>query len=144
MVNRIPEGKDHVLVRNLIALCREKLGLPVEHAGNLPDTPEITGYLLRIPSFLNSQSGKPYLESVQNIADRILKHPSPGPGKAEMKTDFSDEEVEDIINLIETLEDGIFSTTTRSACKLRMYFKPADVVDFLISRGVSHEAFYRQ
>jgi Mrp family chromosome partitioning ATPase len=59
------------------------------------------------------------------------------------KADFSDEEVEEIITFMEKLDDNIFSGTNRSTWKLRMYFKPSDVVNFLISRGVIHEAFYR-
>ena len=144
VVNRISEGHKHVLVRNLISLCREKLGLAIEHAGNLPDIPEITNYLLKIPALLHSQSGRPYLESVKNISNNILNRAVLMTGKALTKTDFSDEEVGKIIYLLETLDENIFSGTSRSAWKLRMYFKPSEVVDFLISRGVTHEAFYRR
>lgn len=143
VVNRISEGHKHVLVRNLISLCRDKLGLNIEHVGNLPDIPEITNYLLKIPAFLNTWSGKSYLDAVKNISDNILNRAMLMTGKALNKTDFSDEDVEKIINLIETLDDSIFSETSRSACKMRMYFKPAEVVDLLISHGVTHKAFYR-
>lgn len=141
VVNRISEGHKHVLVRNLIALCRDKLGVSIEHVGNLPDNPEISGYLLKIPAFLTSWSGKSYLEAVKNISDKILPRTSLT-ANAEIKTDFSDEDVEKIIKLMETLDESIFSGSSRSACKLRMYFKPREVVDLLISRGVTHEAFY--
>ncbi len=144
VVNRISEGHKHVLVRNLISLCHEKLGLTIEHVGNLPDIPEITNYLLKVPAFLNTWSGKSYLESVKNISDKILDRSVLMTGKALTKTDFSDEEIEKIIDLMETLDDGIFSGTNRRAYKLKMYFKPAEVVDLLIRRGVTHEAFYRR
>jgi flagellar biosynthesis protein FlhG len=143
VVNRISEGHQHVLVRNLISLCRDKLGLTIEHVGNLPDIPEITNYLLKIPAFLNTWSGKSYLDAVNNISDKIISRADIN-ANAAIKSDFSDEEVESIINLMETLDDSIFIGTSRSTCKMRMYFKPAEVVDLLISRGVIHEAFYRQ
>jgi len=143
VVNRIPEGHKHVLVRNLISLCRDKLGLTIEHVGNLPDIPEITDYLLKIPAFLNTWSGKSYLDAVRNISDKLISRNDMNEHAA-AKSEFSDEEVEKVIALIERLDDSIFSGTSRSACKLRMYFKPAEVVDLLISRGVTHEVFYRQ
>jgi len=143
VVNKIPEGQKHVLVTNLISLCKERLGLTIEHVGNLPDIPEITDYLLKIHSFLNTQRGKSYLESVQNIAQRIVRPAKSVTEREETKTDFTDEEVEKIISLMETLDDSIFSGTNRSAWKLRMYFKPSEVVNYLISRGVTHEVFYR-
>jgi flagellar biosynthesis protein FlhG len=143
VVNKIPEGQKHVLVTNLISLCKERLGLTIEHVGNLPDIPEITDYLLKIHSFLNTQTGKPYLESVQKIAQRIVRPSESVTGRTETKTDFTDEEVDKIISLMETLDDSIFSGTNRSAWKLRMYFKPSEVVNYLISRGVTHEVFYR-
>jgi len=141
VVNRISEGHKHVLVRNLIALCRDKLGLSIEHVGNLPDIPEISNYLLKIPAFLNSWSGKSYLAAVRNISDRVISRAGVTTA-AEIKSDFSDEDVEKIIKFMETLDDSIFSESSRSACKLRMYFKPAEVVDLLIKQGVTHEAFY--
>ncbi len=143
VVNRTSEGHRHVLVRNLMTLCRDKLGVNIEHVGNLPDIPEITDYLLKIPAFLNTWSGKSYLDAINNISDKLIRRTGLHVHAA-TKSDFSDEDVEMIIHLMETLDDGIFSGTGRSACKLRMYFKPAEVVDFLISRGVTHEAFYTQ
>jgi flagellar biosynthesis protein FlhG len=142
VVNRTSEGPQHVLVKNLIALCRDKLGLPVEHAGNLPDIPEITNYLLKIPDFLKTLCGSPYLESVRKIADKILKPSASELSRAGTKSDFTDDDVDAIIRFMETLDESIFSGTSRNTWKLKMYFKPSDVVDFLISRGATHQSFF--
>jgi flagellar biosynthesis protein FlhG len=144
VVNRIPEGQRHVLVNNLISLCNEKLGVTVEYAGNLPDSPEIANYLLNIPNFLNLREGRQYLNSVRKIADKLMQLTYISDKDSKIKTDFSDEEVENIINLMEGLDESIFRGTNRNAWKLRMYFKPAEVVNFLISRGVTHETFYKE
>jgi len=76
IVNQIAEGEQHVLVRNLISLCTERLGIAIEHAGNIPNIPEITQYLLNIPAFLQSLRGKPYSDALQKIIDipRYLIH----------------------------------------------------------------------
>ncbi|MEW6602165.1 MAG: hypothetical protein AB1499_14420, partial [Nitrospirota bacterium] len=143
VVNRIPEGQQHVLVRNLITLCREKMGLNIEHVGNLPDIGEISNYLLKIPAFLTTWSGKSYLDAVKNISDKITNR-SVLSVNAEIKSEFSDEEVEKIIKIMDTLDDAVFSGTSRNACRLRMYFKPLEVVELLISRGVTNEVFFRE
>lgn len=144
VVNRIAEGHKPVLVKNLISLCHEKLGIKLEHAGNLPDIPEITNYLLKIPAFLNTWSGRPYLEAVRNISDKILYRSKSMQGNSSIKTTFDDKEVEEIIRFMETLNDSVFSGTSRNAWKLKMYFKPSETAEFLISRGVTHEAFYKK
>lgn len=144
VVNRISEGHKHVLVKNLISLCHEKLGIALEHAGNLPDIPDITNYLLKIPAFLNTWSGRPYLEAVRNISDKLIFRSEPAAENLLTKTDFDDEEVEKIIRFMETLDDSVFSGTSRNVWKLKMYFKPLETAEFLISRGVTHEAFYKK
>jgi hypothetical protein len=47
--------------------------------------------------------------------------------------------VKRIIKAMEWLDDSVFTGTNREAWKLRMYFNPSEVVDFLVSRGVSHD-----
>ncbi len=143
VVNKMTESRQHVLITNLVSLCRERLGITIEHAGNLPDIPEITNYLLKIPDFLNFAIGRPYLESVQRISERLLRHDMVKTENADIRDDFSDEEIEGIISLIETLDDTLFTEKSRDACKLRMYFKPLEVVGFLVSRGVTHDIFYK-
>ncbi len=139
VINRVPEGQKHLLVRNFISLCAKKLGVHIGHMGNLPDIPVITHYLLNIPDFLHSRHGRPYLDAVRMIAGKLA-----GPAAVAANTDFTDEEVEEIVRFMEGLDSSVFSGTNRDTWRLRMYFKPSDVVDFLIKRGVTHEAFYRR
>jgi len=142
VVNRQPEGGQHVLVKNLILLCREKLGLTVEHVGNLPDMREISNYSLNIPKFMEIQRGALYLSSLKTIAGKLDEDTRTANGHSKTKTDFTDEEVETIIGFMEGLDDSVFGTTSKNAWKLRMYFNPSDVVDFLKSRGVTHALFF--
>jgi flagellar biosynthesis protein FlhG len=142
VVNRLAEEQEHVLVKNLVSLCAERLGAAVEHVGNIPDEREITNYLLNIPKFLEIQSAASYINAVKNIADKLLAFFSDKPSDIEGKTDFTDDEVEAIIGFMEGLDDSVFSGSDRKLLKLKMYFKPAEVVAFLMSRGVTHDAFY--
>jgi hypothetical protein len=143
VVNRLPEGQSHLLVKNFLSLCSDKLGLRLEHVGNIPDIPEITHRLLNIPGFLSSSVGKPYADSVQRISHRTAVQVDSEAGDIRIKIDYTDDEIEKIIHLMDRLDDSVFSEDKRDAWKLRMYFKPSRVVTFLINRGVQHEAFYR-
>ncbi len=142
VINRVPEGQAHVLVKNLIALCREKLGVSLSHCGNIPDSREISNYLLNITRFLETREAKPFLIAMQQLAGKLIQAPGTGTRDA-VSHDFTDEEVEEVVRLIETLDEEVFSGTNRDVWKLRMYFKPHKVVDFLVSRGVKHGAFDR-
>ncbi|MBC8393204.1 MAG: hypothetical protein H8E17_11635 [Deltaproteobacteria bacterium] len=141
VVNRQSAEQQHVLVKNLISLCNEKLGVPVEHIGNLPDILEITDYLLSIPKYLDIPNGEFYLNAVKNIADKLMAYVHAKTDEVQVKTDFSDEEVSTIIKFMEGLDNSVFSGTKIEAWKLRMHFKPSTVIKFLKSKGISHELF---
>lgn len=144
VVNRIGAGRKHILVDNLITLCSQRLGITIEHAGNLPDVPEIGNYLLDIPKFLGSRTGRTYLESVQKIS-RILFTAEPDAlAFNKVKNDFSDDELEEIADLMENLDDRVFSSASRTAMKLRLYFKPSEVIHFLLDRGVHNDSFFEK
>jgi flagellar biosynthesis protein FlhG len=142
VVNRIDTGKKHVLVDNLMSLCEKRLGLSMEHLGNLPDVPGIRDYLLDIPRFLGQYAGKPYLESVKEITGKLLPSKPAEVSAGNIKTAFDDDELDDLNNLIEGLDDNVFGKTNRNTLKLRLYFKPSEVINFLISRGVTNKLFY--
>jgi flagellar biosynthesis protein FlhG len=141
-LNRTPEGQSPMLVKNFISLCNENLGVDLELTNNVPNIPEIQRYLLDIPGFLNSKAGKPFLDSIKRIKNRLIGPVSSQQDSKGIKTGFSDTEVEDIITYMEGLDDSVFNGTSRNAWKLRMYFKPSEVIDFLISRGVTYNTFY--
>ncbi len=142
VVNRIDVGGKHVLVDNLIALCGKRLGISMKHLGNLPDVPFIRDYLLDIPGFLTAFRGERYLEAVRGITDNLLPAEQLTVPAGNVKTSFDDDELEEITKFIETLDESIFSNTNRNTLKLRLYFKPSEVIDYLISKGVTHKIFY--
>jgi flagellar biosynthesis protein FlhG len=137
VVNRVPEGHRHLLVQNLIALCRERLGITLGYLGNLPDVRDISVYLLDIPGMISSAPGKIYRRAVEQIRTEL------GLASSYSKPDFSDEEIEEIISLIDGLDENILKGTPRETLKLRMYFKPEEVVEFLRSHGVKEDLLSR-
>lgn len=143
IINRAPEGQTHVLVRNLISLCKEKLGIALEHVGDLPEARELTNHLLNVPRFFNLPEGKDYFQAVGAILERI-KGAGGGPAVRKARVyDFSDDERDELLRFIDALDERVFSKTHKNAWKLRMYFKPSEVISYLLSRGVKHDLFYK-
>jgi flagellar biosynthesis protein FlhG len=143
IINRAPEGQTHLLVRNLISLCTEKLGISLEHVGDLPEARELTNHLLNVPRFFERPEGEAYFAATRKIVDRIIKTGPIEDAKKVRSFDFSDDEREEILRFIDTLDERVFSKTKKNAWKLRMFFKPSEVVSYLISRGVKHDLFYK-
>jgi len=142
VINRAPEGHTHILVKNLISLCKEKLDITLEHVGDLPDTPELSNHLLNVPRFLSLPAGAAYLSATESIVDRIFEKKTSGAKTVDM-FDFTDDEQEEILRILEALDERVFSSATKNTWKLRLFFKPAAVVSFLISRGITHPLFYK-
>ncbi|MGB9715578.1 MAG: P-loop NTPase [Thermodesulfovibrionales bacterium] len=142
VVNRMSEGQTHILVDNFISLCRRKIGIEIDFIGNIPESREITYYLLNIPKFLNIPEGKPFYSSIERIAERLTRTTKTDLQKEKIFI-YSDEEIEEFIRFIDSLDDKYFIGTNKNIWKLRMYFKPSQVSEFLMSRGISHESFYK-
>ncbi|MDI6726306.1 MAG: P-loop NTPase [Smithellaceae bacterium] len=142
VINRAPAGRTHVLVQNLISLCREKLGVRIDHVGDLPETRALSNHLLNVPQFLDRREGKDYASSVQWIVDRLV---SAGEARQALPDGafFADEDIKTLISLMDSLDERVFEGRNRNAWKLRLFFRPADVVSFLVSRGVSHDLFHK-
>ncbi|HUJ18665.1 MAG TPA: P-loop NTPase [Nitrospirota bacterium] len=141
VINRAPQGQTHLLVKNLIALCTEKLGVSLDHVGDLPDVREISNHLLNVPRFFNLSEGASYYGAAREIAARLTQGGAAGQEKKAGTFDFSDEEREEILRFIDTLDERVFSAATRNTWKLRLFFKPSDVIGYLVSRGVTHRLF---
>jgi len=142
IINRAPEGQTHLLVKNLISLCTDKLGINLEHVGDLPDVRELSNHLLNVPRFFDLPAGELYYTAAKGIVSRLTQGvPAEGRKKAGA-FDFSDEEREELISFIDTLDEQVFSKSKKQAWKLRMFFKPSEVVGFLVSRGITHRLFY--
>jgi flagellar biosynthesis protein FlhG len=143
IINRAPEGQTNLLVKNLVSLCKDKLGITLDHVGDLPDVREISNHLLNVPRFFELSAGKPYYAAAQEIVRRLTQGAMEYDEKKARAFDFSDEEREELIRFIDTLDERVFSVATKNTWKLRVFFKPSDVVGFLISRGVTHQLFYK-
>jgi flagellar biosynthesis protein FlhG len=143
VINRAPEGRTHLLVQNLIALCGDKLGVALEHEGDLPETRELTNHLLNVPGFLRRPEGAAYFEAARRLAERMIDPGKRAAGAATAAPDWSDEERDRLLHFIDTLDERVFDRTLKNAWKLRIFFKPAEVVSYLVSRGVKHDLFFK-
>lgn len=147
IINRMSGAQSQILVKNLLSLCRSKLGFELLHIGNVPDIPEIRNYLLNIPEFLLSKSGRSYSSAIQEIIERIkikeIGDKAVGITKP-YRSDFEDDEIKEIMTIIDSLDDRILNSTTRQQWKLRLYFRPSEVVRFLIDKGINNPIFYEQ
>jgi flagellar biosynthesis protein FlhG len=141
IINRAPAGQTHLLVKNLMSLCMVKLGIQLEHIGDLPDVREISNHLLNVPRFFGLPAGEPYYAATREIVRRLTQGAAKEDGIKARTFDFSDDEREEIIKFIDTLDERVFSKTSKKAWKLRMFFKPSEVVSYLVSRGISHQLF---
>lgn len=142
VINRAPVGRTHILVKNLISLCKERLDITLEHVGDLPDVREISNHLLNVPRFFSLNEGISYYEAARDIIARINSSTVTDSRKSTF-FDFTDDQQEEILRLIDTLDERVFSAATKNTWKLRIFFKPAVVIDFLISRGITHPLFYK-
>ena len=58
--------------------------------------------------------------------------------------DLSDEEIQEVITFLAGLDESVFAGTNREMWKLRMFFRPSAVANFLRERGVSHALFAQE
>lgn len=146
IINRMSEAQSQILVKNLLSLCKAKLGFDLLHLGNIPDVPEIRNYLLNIPHFLSSPSGRPYSSALWEIIEGIKRQEvEKKPERlSPYRTEFEDKEIEEIMNIIDSLDENVLEGSTRQQWKLRLFFKPQEVVKFLIDRGIRKPLFYEQ
>lgn len=145
IINRMSGAQSQILLKNLLSLCKTKLGFDLFHIGNVPDVPEVRNYLLNIPQFLSSPSGRTYSSALSEIVERIKKREIAENAKKvarPYKSEFDDEEIEEIMGIIDSLDEKALEGKTRQQWKLRLFFKPEEVVRFLIDRGVSTPLFY--
>ena len=126
-----------------MSLCADKLGITLDHVGDLPDVREISNHLLNVTRFFDLPEGAPYYAAAQGIVDRITGNAGRQGTQQAGAFDFTDDERDEILRFIDTLDERVFSRTKKNAWKLRMFFKPSEVVSYLVSRGVTHTLFYK-
>ena len=141
VINRAPEGRTHTLVNNLLSICREKLGVRLNHVGDLPEARELSNHLLNVPRFFSLPVGRAYYAATERIVARLTTTSGGDLKNASPILNFSEEEQEELLQFIDTLDERVFDTATRNIWKVRIFYDPAKVVSFLVSRGVTHPLF---
>ncbi|MGD1076600.1 MAG: P-loop NTPase, partial [Thermodesulfovibrionales bacterium] len=145
VLNRISNSQSSILVKNLLSLAKNRLGISLEHLTDLPDSPEVRNYLLNVPEFLSTPAGRKYLFAIESIVDRMNRRQLKDKSKKMLKPirhDFTDEEIEEVSRLVDRLDDHALGRSTRNQWKLRLFFKPFDVVQFLVHQGVDNPIFF--
>ncbi|HDY70228.1 MAG TPA: hypothetical protein ENH50_01030, partial [Nitrospirae bacterium] len=99
-------------MRNLIQLCSDKIGISINHIGNLPETREVSHYLLNIPRFLDTEVGGKYFNAVEGSLSGLLGVPEETRIEQWSGIDFTDDEIEELIGFIEGLDEGFLPGQT--------------------------------
>lgn len=141
VINRAPEGRTHLLVENLLALCRERLGVTLNHVGDLPEARELPNHLLHVTRFFSLPAGRAFYAAAKGIVSRLTAATGSNGQTVAPSLEFSEEERDELLLFIDSLDERVFNAANRNPWKVRMFFNPAEVVSFLISRGVTHSLF---
>ena len=145
VLNRTPEGETGRLVQTLLSHCREKYYVDLKYLGNLPDVRAISDYLLNVPRFMRAPVGREFYRALKDIVVRLLfdiADIEELSATIKVRLDFQDAEITAISELIDALDDALFIGTQKKLWKLRLFFKPAVVVRFLIEKGVRNKMFF--
>jgi len=135
ILNRSSSEGMHILVRNLQGLCRQKLGISLRYLGNLPDLPSITSYMINIPAFLQTDAGCNLRLAVEKAIGLLLDRTAE-PGEADGII-FDDSDLEELIRVIDGLDDSVLERSRKELLKLRVFFRPSEVVSMLLEMGVA-------
>lgn len=135
IVNRHTARDTDPVIRNLLLLCQKNLGMQLELIAQVPEAHNIRRYLMNIPGLLHDPSEKVFAQSIQGVVQTLRPRNAPAP------RDYSDEELQQIIALVDGLDAGQLEGRDRKAWKLRVYFKPHEVDALLQRHGIERDAF---
>ena len=133
VVNMVRRNSNLTLINNLTHLTRERLGVGLRRLGDLPYVEGMEAFLGRVPALLTSERGKDFSSSLESIKGGMLNGDGGGEG-------MDEETLLHISRVVEGL-DREFTETEKRLLKLRLYFKPREVIRSLLQRGVKVEAF---
>jgi|GEM_PF-1037245 flagellar biosynthesis protein FlhG len=164
IMNRVTDLVSAVYADNLQKLVLHRLALRVRYLGNLPGVQGLSEQLVGLPAFLASPGGAKIMSAADELlADLEKNFPPEWPAEPETaaganagtpREDFSEDELQTLSLLLDSLGDAAFRKTGRktsqnvgqnigrNAWKLRLYYRPVEVVRFLIGNGLSHPVFY--
>jgi flagellar biosynthesis protein FlhG len=147
VLNRTPAGETGRLVQTLLSHCREKYFVDLKYLGNLPDVRAVSDFLLNVPRFIRAPVGKEFYRALKDIVVRLLfdiADIEELDATIKLRRDFDDSRIRAISELIDTLDDALFVGTQKKLWKLRLFFKPAEVVRFLVGKGVREKMFFEE
>jgi flagellar biosynthesis protein FlhG len=147
VLNRTPAGETGGFVQTLLSHCREKYFVELKHLGNLPDVRAVSDFLLNVPKFIEAPVGKDYYRALKDVVVRLLFDMADFEELADtikVRRDFQDAQITAISELIDGLDDALFAGTHKKLWKLRLFFKPAEVVKFLVGKGVRDKLFFEE
>ncbi|MBF0608584.1 MAG: P-loop NTPase [Candidatus Magnetobacterium sp. LHC-1] len=145
VLNRIAHEQAQQLASTLIRHCSGKYAVDIKYLGNLPDVKSLTSFLLDVPGFLKSDSGKGYLLALKSVVRRFLIDLHDANVLAEklrIRSDFNEKTIETLSDVIDKLDSAIVNDAGKKLWKLRLFFKPVEVVKFLLSKGVKEDIFF--
>lgn len=137
IINRSRPDDDNKLVNNLLTLCRNRLGLSIEQLGQLPANDAMRRFQLNIPGFLQQPTAVDLHASVQRIVRQLDKASAAQPATP---LDLSEADQNRLQQLLDTLNTEQLQGRSRDAWKLRVFFRPQDVMALLESHGHSADS----
>jgi len=146
VVNNVADNDFQYLIDNLTDVCDKNMGVALRQLGVIRRAREITRYLTDIPAFLASRSGSYFNYSIKGIAKELLANLQKiyqTNGAHEKRSDFDDESITRISSLIDNADRRILNDSDKKLWKLRLFFNPVEVVNYLISKGLDNDLFYR-
>ncbi len=136
LLNRTPAQTKNILVKNLIDLSREKLGLSPVFLNTLPDAPLMSRHIINIPAFLKTKDGMDFRAGIQKAVDLMLNR-KPQDLKEGKIPQFEEEGTEKLIDLIDSIDDTLLPPNKKKQLKLRAFFKPGSVIKQLGEMGIT-------
>ncbi|MBF0567304.1 P-loop NTPase [Candidatus Magnetominusculus dajiuhuensis] len=147
VLNRIGAEESNNLVGTLISHCSTKYNIQLKYLGNLPNVREISSYLLNIPAFLRATSSSAFLKSLKGIVRKFLLNIHDSGvimERLKLVKTYDDDTIKRISAIIEDQPDETFTPTERKLWQLRLFFKPTEVVAFLLCKGIRDDIFFEQ
>ncbi len=147
VLNRIALEESNNLVGTLISHCATKYNVQLNYLGNLPDSREISTYLLDIPGFLRAAVSSGFIKSLKSIVRKFLlgiHDTNVLLEKLKLRKVYDDETITKIGALIDIQDDALLTPPEKKLWHLRLFFKPAEVAAFLLCKGVKDNIFFEQ
>lgn len=139
VVNRADGERVPAVIHNLMSLCRAQLGLTLDAPLLLPDIPAIRRRGWDIPAVLAGDEGRNLQQRMQEWLSSYVDGPVPDIDG--VRQDYNDADIAQLQQVLDRLDDFVYAGSNRRSWKLRLYFKPVDVVQFLLRQGVKDPEF---